>query len=70
MLVVGIGSDSLAFAQAGFDVTGIDIDPVRIAIAKHNAQVLGLYINFEVADVRDGIPSGFDTIFLRSGTTR
>ena len=59
----GIGSDSLAFAQAGFSVTGMDIDPVRIAIAKHNAQVLGLYINFEVADVRGGIPSGFDTLF-------
>lgn len=53
----GIGADSLAFAKAGADVTGLDIDPVRVEIARYNAQVLDLKAHFEVADIRDGLPS-------------
>jgi SAM-dependent methyltransferase len=52
----GIGADSLAFAQAGADVTGLDSDPLRVALARHNAAALGLSARFEVADVRAGLP--------------
>jgi SAM-dependent methyltransferase len=52
----GIGSDSLAMAQAGGDVLGLDIDPVRIAIAKFNAAALGSTARFEGADVRGDLP--------------
>jgi SAM-dependent methyltransferase len=60
----GIGSDALAFAEAGHDVIGLDIDPLRIEMARLNAQVLDLQnARFEVADVRDGVPEA-DLIFF------
>jgi SAM-dependent methyltransferase len=52
----GIGADSLAFARGGASVLGLDIDPLRVEIARHNAAALGLSARFEVADVRDGLP--------------
>jgi SAM-dependent methyltransferase len=52
----GIGSDSLAMAQAGGDVLGLDIDPVRVAIARHNAAALGITARFEVTDARASLP--------------
>ena len=57
-LCCGIGADTLAFAAAGHDAIGVDIDPVRIAIARHNASVMGLAARFEVADIRESIPRG------------
>ncbi|MCA9903129.1 MAG: methyltransferase domain-containing protein [Anaerolineae bacterium] len=51
----GIGADALAFAQAGAAVHGLDIDPVRVAMAELNAKALGLRAVFEVADVRLGV---------------
>jgi 2-polyprenyl-3-methyl-5-hydroxy-6-metoxy-1,4-benzoquinol methylase len=62
----GIGADSLAFAQVGADVLGLDIDPVRVAIAQHNAAALGLNARFEVADIRDGLPDA-DIVFFDPG---
>jgi protein-L-isoaspartate O-methyltransferase len=61
-----IGSDSMAFAQAHHNVLGLDIDPLRIAIAEHNAQVLGVAdrARFRVQDVLSGIPSDYDTLFF------
>ncbi len=59
----GIGADSLAMAQEGGDVTGFDIDPVRVRIAAYNAAALGLNAQFRVADVRDGLPDS-DLIFF------
>ncbi|PJF24747.1 MAG: SAM-dependent methyltransferase, partial [Phototrophicales bacterium] len=47
----GIGADSLAFAAAGADVLGLDIDPVRVEMAQHNAAQLGLRARFDVSDV-------------------
>jgi hypothetical protein len=47
----GIGADSLAYAAAGADVLGLDIDPVRVEMAQHNADQLGLRARFEVSDV-------------------
>lgn len=48
-----IGSDSFAYAASGVQVVGVDFDPVRIAMAQHNADVLGLAIQFQVMDVED-----------------
>ena len=63
-LCCGIGSDALAFAAAGGQALGLDIDPVRIAIARHNAEVMNLDARFEVADIRASIPTGYDCIFF------
>lgn len=52
----GIGADSLAMAAAGGDVLGLDLDAVRVAMARLNAAALGLAARFENADVRDGLP--------------
>ena len=60
----GIGSDSLAFAAAGSRTLGLDIDPVRIAIARHNADALGVGAKFDVADIRQPLPAGYDSIFF------
>jgi SAM-dependent methyltransferase len=61
----GIGADSLAFSVAGKDVLGLDIDALRVAMARKNAAALGLSdrVRFEITDVRNGIPAGFDVIF-------
>lgn len=55
-LCCGIGADSLAFAQAGAQVTGYDLDPLRVALARLNAQALGLATDFIQADVRQLAP--------------
>jgi SAM-dependent methyltransferase len=47
----GIGADSLAYAAAGADVMGLDIDPVRVEMARHNAAQLGMRARFDVSDV-------------------
>lgn len=59
----GIGADSLAFAQAGAQVTGIDSDVLRVAIARHNAAALGLTAHFEVGDVTRALPAA-DVVFF------
>ena len=62
----GIGADSLAFAQAGRSVLGLDINPIRVEIARHNSSVAGLsQARFEVADVVDAVPSAeCETVFF------
>ncbi len=60
-----IGTDALAFARAGNTVTGVDLDPVRVAMASYNAAALGLSdrARFVVGDVTaDPLPSG-DALF-------
>ncbi|MCY4540613.1 MAG: methyltransferase domain-containing protein [Chloroflexi bacterium] len=59
----GIGSDSFVYAESGRQVLGLDMDPVRIAIARHNAAALGATVEFALADVREGMPSGYDAAF-------
>ncbi len=60
----GIGADALAFARGGGHVVGLDIDPVRVAMARLNAEALGFAnARFEVADVREGLPAA-DLIFF------
>ncbi len=46
----GIGGDLLSLARAGHDVTGVDLDPVRVAVAAANLAELGLPGEVQVAD--------------------
>jgi predicted nicotinamide N-methyase len=59
----GIGADSLAIARVGSEVLGLDIDPLRVRIAECNAKALGLKAQFQVSDVRDGLPES-DLVFF------
>ena len=63
-LCCGIGADTIAFAAAGRTALGLDIAPLRIAIARHNAEALGIAAQFEVADIRRSLPAGYDSIFF------
>lgn len=47
----GAGNYAIYLAGIGFDVTGIDISPAAIKIAKENAKKKGVKSNFLVADV-------------------
>ncbi|RLV50701.1 class I SAM-dependent methyltransferase [Nocardioides mangrovicus] len=38
----GIGGDLLAFARAGLTAAGVDLDPLRVAVARANLDALGL----------------------------
>lgn len=55
----GIGGDLLAAARAGLDVTGVDRDPLVVAVAQANLTALGLPGRVRQADVRDVDRSGF-----------
>lgn len=59
-----IGSDAMSFAQVGHTVLGLDIDPVRIALAQYNASIMNVEVQFQIADVTQGIPQGYDFIFF------
>lgn len=63
-LCCSIGADSLAFAASRREALGLDINPVHIAIARHNATILQLGARFELCDIRAGIPAGYDAIFF------
>ncbi len=61
----GIGADSLTVAANGNDTLGIDIDPLRIEMARLNAAALNLpNARFEVADIRDGISADYEIAFF------
>jgi len=64
----GIGADSLAFATlTDTQVTGIDLDPARVAIARLNADVLHSPVQFAVGDARRLDPAAIadaDLIFF------
>ncbi|MEV7397384.1 class I SAM-dependent methyltransferase [Aeromicrobium sp. NPDC092404] len=49
----GIGGDLVALARAGLRVRGVELDPVRVAIAAANLRALGLEGDVACADVRD-----------------
>jgi SAM-dependent methyltransferase len=49
----GIGGDLVALARAGLKVRGVELDPVRAAIAGANVKALGLDGDVTCADVRD-----------------
>lgn len=47
----GSGTSSIALAQAGWDVTGVDFVPSAIRRARQKAQAAGLEVDFRLADV-------------------
>ncbi|KAA1421295.1 class I SAM-dependent methyltransferase [Nocardioides humilatus] len=69
-----IGGDLIAAARAGLVCAGVDLDPVRVAIAEANLAALGLPGATQVADATTVDHSGFDLAFAdparRSGAGR
>ena len=49
-LTCGIGGDLVALARAGLTAAGIDLDPLRVAMARANLAALGLAGAVEVGD--------------------
>lgn len=70
----GIGGDLLAFARAGITAAGVDVDPVRVAVAVANLSALGLPGAVGVADALEVDILPFDVAFAdparRSGRGR
>lgn len=72
----GIGVDLIAMARAELQVTGVDRDPSRLAMARANLAALGLPGTVRVGDVTgpDIDPASFDVAFCdparRDGTGR
>jgi SAM-dependent methyltransferase len=60
----GIGADLIAYARAGLDVTGVDVDPLRAAMARANLAAVGLTGTVEVADATTFDSSGFDAVYI------
>jgi SAM-dependent methyltransferase len=65
-LCCGIGGDALALARAGIRVLAVDRDPRPAAVARANAEVLGLADLVEVreADVTEVDTAGHDAVFV------
>lgn len=61
----GIGTDALTFAQTGRSVLGLDLDPLRVELARYNAAALGLdHARFAVHDVAQPLPEHAQLIFF------
>jgi SAM-dependent methyltransferase len=64
----GAGREAFAFAEAGVDVTAIDLSPRLVAVARARAAALGARIEFVAADVSTFTPSRpFDVVYLTPG---
>ncbi len=59
----GIGGDLIAAARAGLVCAGVDLDPVRVAVAEANLAALGLPGAVQVADATTVNHGGFDMAF-------
>lgn len=59
----GIGGDLLAAARAGLTCAGVDLDPVRVAVAEANLAALGLPGAVQVADATTVSTAPFDVAF-------
>jgi SAM-dependent methyltransferase len=58
-----IGGDLIACAEQGITVAGVDLDPVRVAVAAANLEALGLPGAVAVADATTVDHSPFDVAF-------
>ncbi len=65
-LCCGIGGDALALARLGIRVLAVDRDPLTAAVARANAEALGLADLVEVreADVTAIDTAGYDAVFI------
>jgi SAM-dependent methyltransferase len=65
-LCCGIGGDAIALARAGIRVLAVDRDPLTAAVARANAEALGLSELIEVreADVTEVDVSPYDAVFV------
>lgn len=60
----GTGHDAREFAKHGFAVTGFDLAPSAIELARRETAAAGLKADFQLADfLRDAAPQKFDCIF-------
>jgi SAM-dependent methyltransferase len=59
----GIGGDLLAFARAGIISAGIDVDPLRVEVARANLATLGLPGAVSVADATTVDVTPFDAAY-------
>lgn len=59
----GIGGDLMAVAGAGIVCAGVDLDPVRVAVAEANLAALGLAGAVQVADATTLDTTGFALAF-------
>lgn len=59
-----IGGDLMAFSRAGLTVAGVDLDPVRVAMARANLDALDLDGAVQVADATALDSAGFGVVFL------
>lgn len=59
----GIGGDLIASARAGIVCAGVDLDPLRVAIAEANLAALGLPGAVQVADATTVDTTGFNLAF-------
>ncbi|MFL6108144.1 MAG: THUMP-like domain-containing protein [Marmoricola sp.] len=59
----GIGGDLIAIAETGVTTAGIDLDPVRVAVARANLAALGLPGAVAVSDATKVEHGGFDVAF-------
>ncbi len=59
----GIGGDLVALARAGLTCAGVDLDPVRVAVAEANLAALGVGGAVKVADATTVDTSPFDVAF-------
>ncbi|MEV5309725.1 methyltransferase domain-containing protein [Streptomyces sp. NPDC052610] len=75
-LCCGIGGDAIALARAGIRVLAVDRDPLTAAVARANAEELGLADLVEVreADVTEVDTASYDAVFVdparRGGPSR
>ncbi|MFJ2831865.1 SAM-dependent methyltransferase [Streptomyces sp. NPDC087263] len=65
-LCSGIGGDAIALARAGIRVLAVDRDPLTVAVARANADALGLADLIEVreADVTEVDVSAYEAVFV------
>jgi SAM-dependent methyltransferase len=65
-LCCGIGGDAIALARAGIRVLAVDRDPLTAAVARTNAEALGLagLIDVREADVTEVGTDGYDAVFV------
>ncbi|MDX3236037.1 methyltransferase domain-containing protein [Streptomyces sp. ME03-5709C] len=64
-LCCGIGGDAIALARAGVEVVAVDRSPLTCAVARANAEALGLagLIEVRCADVTETAVDGCDAVF-------